>query len=72
VNIHDTAKGDIISVLLGGATPFVLKPASNNRYKVIGKCYVHGMMDGEAMDDLADGKYKLQDITMVSADFSKF
>jgi hypothetical protein len=38
-----------ICVLLGGRTPFVLRPRED-RYELIGPCYVHGIMDGEAMD----------------------
>jgi hypothetical protein len=58
-------KGDIICILLGGATPFVLRPAGNDLYQLVGECYIHGMMDGEAMEDLEKGKYKEKEITLV-------
>ena len=49
---------DLIVVLFGGHTPFVLRerevPGSaetGRRWQLIGECYVHGFMDGEALDD---------------------
>jgi hypothetical protein len=44
-------RGYMICVLLGGRTPFVLRPRED-RYELIGPCYVHGIMDGEAMEQL--------------------
>lgn len=43
-------KGDVIAILCGGVVPFVLRP-SFREYGVIGPCYVHGIMTGEAMPD---------------------
>jgi hypothetical protein len=43
--------GDIVCVLLGGKMPFCLRPLGS-KYLLIGECYVHGLMDGEAMDML--------------------
>ena len=42
--------GDIIVVLLGGPTPYVLRPLDNtrSRYTLIGECYVYDHMNGEA------------------------
>jgi hypothetical protein len=39
-------KGDVIAVLLGGTVPFLLREDGHN-YRLIGDCYVHGIMDGE-------------------------
>lgn len=39
---------DHICVLLGCRTPIVLQPDGPYSYKVVGKCYMHGMMDGAA------------------------
>ncbi|KAI0969448.1 hypothetical protein F4678DRAFT_159773 [Xylaria arbuscula] len=44
--------GDIICVLFGGKMPFCLR-LCGRYYLLAGKCYVHGLMDGEAMQ-LAD------------------
>ena len=46
--------GDLICVVLGAGAPFVIRPVPNsagngNMYRLIGECYVHGMMNGEAM-----------------------
>jgi hypothetical protein len=44
---------DIVCILLGCSVPVVLSRGSGeNRslYKVVGEAYVHGMMDGEAME----------------------
>ncbi|KAG4413297.1 hypothetical protein IFR04_013557 [Cadophora malorum] len=56
--------GDVVAVLLGGSTPFILSAISKgerrlgegdseiqgqNAFVLIGDCYVHGWMDGEAL-----------------------
>jgi hypothetical protein len=41
--------GDSIVVLLGCYVPMILRPQENGAYVVIGKCYVQGLMDGEAL-----------------------
>lgn len=38
---------DQIVILSGRKIPFVLR-ATSNTFKIIGPCYVHGIMDGEA------------------------
>lgn len=40
-------EGDCITVLTGGRTPFLLRPVGG-QYRLVGHCYVHGIMDGEA------------------------
>lgn len=42
-------EGDIVAVLYGGRTPFVLRPIADGNWSLLGECYVHGMMDGEAL-----------------------
>ena len=41
--------GDQVCVLLGCSTPMLLRITSNSQYEVVGSCYVHGLMDGEAL-----------------------
>ncbi|KAK0642113.1 heterokaryon incompatibility protein-domain-containing protein [Cercophora newfieldiana] len=45
----DMMVGDVVSVLLGGQMPFILRPTGNDSafYQLIGEVYVHGIMDGE-------------------------
>jgi hypothetical protein len=43
--------GDIITVLLGHEYPMLLRPISETprKYRVLGRCYMHGIMDAEAL-----------------------
>jgi hypothetical protein len=41
--------GDIVCVLLGGNLPFILRRQGNDEYRLVGESYVHGLMDGEAI-----------------------
>ncbi|KAF2097552.1 HET-domain-containing protein [Rhizodiscina lignyota] len=48
--VPDAAEpGDLLCILFGAQTPFVLRPFKPGVYRLIGECYVHGVMDGEAM-----------------------
>ncbi|KAI0813012.1 HET-domain-containing protein [Xylaria sp. FL0064] len=40
--------GNIVCVLFGGKMPFCLRPCGSH-YLLVGECYVHGLMKGEAM-----------------------
>ena len=52
---NDAACGDRIALLLGGRTPFVLRPVAGTReYELVGACYVHGIMDGELLEKSGD------------------
>ncbi|KAH6885774.1 heterokaryon incompatibility protein-domain-containing protein [Thelonectria olida] len=49
------AIGDVVVVLYGGRTPFVLRQKKDEgegggeRWALVGECYVHGLMNGEAL-----------------------
>lgn len=45
-------EGDIVCVLFGGKMPFCLRPREK-RYVLVGECYTHGLMKGEAIDMMA-------------------
>jgi hypothetical protein len=40
--------GDTVVVLFGARVPYVLR-RKGNHYRLIGDCYVHGLVDGEAV-----------------------
>ena len=40
---------DEVSVILGCDFPMVLRPRASNGYEVVGPCFVHGLMLGEAL-----------------------
>lgn len=45
-----TKEGDEICIFSGGHIPFVVRRhASSSLYQLVGECYVHGIMNGEAM-----------------------
>jgi hypothetical protein len=43
--------GDVLCVFLSGSTPFLLRPneEGHSSYRLVGECYVHGMMHGKAL-----------------------
>ena len=44
-----TRKGDMLVVLAGGRTSFILRKLRRGRLKFIGECYAHGLMYGEIL-----------------------
>jgi hypothetical protein len=44
--------GDVIAVMYGCKWPVMLRPVDNGHYRVLGTCYVHDIMDGEAVQRL--------------------
>jgi hypothetical protein len=55
---------DVLCILPGGEAPLVLRP-SGQHYTLVGPCYLHGLMNGEAVgDDLAGWVASLQDIEL--------
>lgn len=61
--------GDKVCVLFGGNNPFLLRPVKNEsngdvesqeneEYILVGEAYVHGLMHGEAIEALEQGKYE--------------
>jgi hypothetical protein len=51
--------GDIVTVLLGSQTTFILRPADGRQYQVIGEAYCHGFMDAEALLGPLPGRFQL-------------
>lgn len=55
-----TEETDIICVIYGSEVPYVLRRMPGGDYKVIGECYVYGIMDGEALGDNIERDFRLQ------------
>ena len=70
-----TRPDDLVVVLNGGVVPHVLRPTGSAmkgqdgeklpQFLILGDCYVHGIMHGEAMDRLDEGQYQEQDFVLV-------
>lgn len=58
---RSTAVGDQIWIFPGASVPFVLRPRSSGRFRLVGEAYVHGIMYGEAAPSLLE---KYQDIEL--------
>lgn len=65
---HGTRDGDVVFVMLGCDIPFVLRPvgsgggSDDDRYVLVGECYVYKAMDGEAM---RDDTRPVRDVTII-------
>ena len=59
-NVRDR---DLIFILIGCRFPVVLRP-QGEYYRVVGEIYVYGIMNGEAMEVLEQGKCTLQEIVL--------
>ncbi|CAG9978008.1 unnamed protein product [Clonostachys byssicola] len=42
-------EGDVVAVLDGGKTPYILRSASVDQFKLVGESFVYGVMAGEAL-----------------------
>lgn len=47
--------GDVIAIIFGASEPYILRPR-NGAFELIGKAYVHGAMNGEALRLGIDGR----------------
>jgi hypothetical protein len=48
---EDLKQGDAVAIFHGAKTPFVVREAAkDNQWSLIGDCYVHGIMSGEALE----------------------
>ncbi|KAK8075761.1 hypothetical protein PG997_010424 [Apiospora hydei] len=53
-------RGDLVVVLMGHQTPFVLRPTGGGDFLLVGECYVHGIMQGQALVMLDKGEKELR------------
>jgi len=54
--LEETQEGDFVCVLRGCRVPVVLRKEGDH-FLFVGDSYVHGLMDGLAMDRVAEGKW---------------
>ncbi|KAI0418320.1 heterokaryon incompatibility protein-domain-containing protein [Xylaria grammica] len=47
---EETVEGDMVVIPYGSRVPFVVRGDGKGRYRLIGECYVHGLMDGRAIN----------------------
>ena len=52
--------GDVVAILFGAKAPFILRTTDiDGEYRLIGQCYVNGIMHGEHIEQLkAEGKFE--------------
>jgi hypothetical protein len=50
IGTRDAREGDKVAILKGSHVPLLLRP-SGTGFRVVGACYVDGLMDGEALRD---------------------
>lgn len=56
--------GDKICIFFGGSVPFVLRDTGDGYFIFIGECYIHGIMDGEAIP-VHHNKDRTQDFQII-------
>ena len=49
---RETEPGDLVFIILGADTPYILRRSGQDQtLQLVGEAYIHGVMDGEAMDE---------------------
>lgn len=48
---NETGEGDIIAMLSGGEMFYVLRPIATGEHRLVGDCYLQGLMRGEASNE---------------------
>lgn len=52
-----TEVGDKVCILFGGKSPFLLRDAGGGKHVLVGECYVHGIMNGEALPQVGEATW---------------
>ena len=55
--------GDCVCILLGGDTPFIMRP-KGDEWQYVADAYVHGIMDGEAMSKPQESGFEYTDFVV--------
>lgn len=59
-----TRPGDVIAILLGCNCPVVLRRFDDGLHRIIGECYIQGLMDGEILDQQQNGRVSEQEFIL--------
>jgi hypothetical protein len=63
--------GDRIAVLLGCTLPLLLRQTERSgHYRLVGECYSHGYMNGEAVEGIQAGKWASSKISLLFFPFN--
>jgi hypothetical protein len=63
--VSNARHGDLIVIAFGSSVPLILRPAiQDNTYIFVGESYIHGVMDGEAIDMLEEGKFSVENFIL--------
>ena len=46
---EEAQTGDVVYIIPGNETPFLLRPKMDGGFTFVGECYIHGMMDGSSL-----------------------
>ena len=57
-------RGDVICVLFGCSVPVILR-RDKKHWKLVGECYLHGIMKGEAIKPFENGEYHQEEFVIV-------
>jgi hypothetical protein len=57
--------GDVCCIFPGMSVPFVLRKRTDGKYNLVGDCYINGIMRGEIMEQLGEGKFKEETLILV-------
>ncbi|PKS11273.1 hypothetical protein jhhlp_003035 [Lomentospora prolificans] len=54
VGPRSTRVGDTVVLLSGGRMPFVIREGEDGNSRIVGETYLHGVMDGELLEEIGD------------------
>ena len=43
-------EGDVCCIISGAPVPFIIRPFTSSTYQLVGECFIHKIMSGEALD----------------------
>jgi hypothetical protein len=58
-------EGDSVCIISGAEVLHVVRHVEGHKYLFIGECYAHGLMDGQAIELVEEGKLKMMDIELI-------